>query len=67
MSKSQTKRLRPGLYEITTAEGVVWRIEDREVPAEYGGGWAWYATSDRGDYLDPMDRLKDAKAAIEAA
>lgn len=60
------KRIRAGLYSITTDAGETWTAEERRVPESYGGGWAWYATQDDAMdvALDPLPRLRDVKAAL---
>jgi hypothetical protein len=65
MADLKVKRLRAGLYQVTTDRGEVWTIEEREVAAGYGGGWAWFATEDGGEgVLDPVATLREAKAAL---
>lgn len=58
----RTRRLRPGLYEVTATDGV-WTVEERRVDQGYGGGWAWFATRD-DLALDPMPTLRDVKEAL---
>lgn len=59
-------RIRAGLYSIETDAGETWTVEERREPADYGGGWAWYATQDDAldVALDPLPRLRDVKAAL---
>lgn len=60
-----TRKIRAGYYQVTDAQGAVWDVVERRVPAEYGGGWAWYAEQmDTKTYLDPLPTLRRCKAAI---
>jgi hypothetical protein len=61
---STRKRIRAGYYQMEDATGATWTIREERVDAGYGGGWAWYATSDDGGYLDPLPTLRRATDAI---
>lgn len=60
----KSKRIRPGLYKVTT-ERDTYLIENRLAPFDYGGGWLWYITSDSGLIFDPEFTKANALQAIQ--
>jgi hypothetical protein len=49
-----SKRVRAGLYRVTTASDI-YLVENRPAPAEFGGQWLWYVTSEtRNLWIDPV-------------
>lgn len=60
------RRIRAGLYEVTVRD-TTWTVEERPDTFGGGSGWAWFAESEDGAYLDPLPRLRDVKAALAVA
>jgi hypothetical protein len=56
-------RIRAGFYTVKVHE-VTWTVEQRRVDPAWGGGWAWFATSDDGAVMDPMPTMRDVRSCI---